>query len=103
MIGVLRHFVDVAVALAAVVHAFLVAFVAFRAGKNAFVLRVGIDLVLAVGLLDHGFVVAVARHADVVVARLLELHVLVVAAFAFEAVLLLNLLSPTTFGVVAFK
>jgi hypothetical protein len=75
----------VAVALAAVIHGFLVALVAFRAGERSLVLRVRVDVVAPLGLLDHGVVVSVAGDADLIVALLLDLMVRRVAGLALDA------------------
>ena len=58
---------------------------AFRAGKDALVLGMGIDLIPPIGLFNHFFVPAVAVYADIEVAGLLDLMVRGVAGLALHA------------------
>ena len=50
---------------AAIVHARLMAFMAFRARKCSLMLAMGIDLISAVRLFNHGLVIAVTRSANI--------------------------------------
>ena len=55
-------------AAAAVVHALLMAFMAFRARKCSLMLAVRIYLISAVCLFNHGLVITVARGANIQIA-----------------------------------
>lgn len=83
--GASGHLISVGVALAAVVDAGFMAFMAFRAGKDAFVLSVRVDLEASVGFLDHVLVAPVTIHAAVEVTGLFYFEVGRMAGFALAS------------------